>query len=252
MSGGPSKLYTDNDFAGVHHAQVVRNDDSDDPDSPGARVKVRFPWMPESMRDQSWWASICVPMVGDGFGTYTLPEVGDQVLVVFISGDVRQPVIIGGVWSEKDEPPETNEHASNDYRLIKSRSGHRLIMDDSDKVKIAISDYKNRNGMTFGQFDKGGSASRNATAADRPSGIAGSADPTQGFNLAAMEGGDTLNLWCPNGELEIEAEQNVEISAVEILEIKGGKSLEIESKQVEIASKSKSDYDAKPLRIGKG
>ncbi|MBT8493901.1 MAG: phage baseplate assembly protein V [Deltaproteobacteria bacterium] len=251
MSGGPSKLHTDNDFAGVYHAQVVRNDDADDPDSPGGRVKVRFPWLPESMRDQSWWASICVPMVGDEFGTYTLPEVKDQVLVVFIAGDIRQPVIIGGVWSEQDLPPENNEHETNDYRLIKSRSGHRLIMDDSDKVKIAITDYKNRNGITVGQLDKGGSSSPNATAADRPSGI-GSADPTEGFNLAAMEGGAKLNLWCPAGELDIKADEDVEISAVEILEIKGGQSLEIKAPKVDIASTAASDYDGTPLKIGKG
>ena len=90
------------------------------------------------------------------------------------------------------------------------------------------------------------------SAADRPSGIAGSADPTEGFNLCAMEGGATLNLWCPAGELDIKADEDVEISAVQILEIKGGQSLELKSKEVEIASTATSDYDGTPLKIGKG
>ena len=39
-------------------------------------------------------------------GFYSLPEVDDEVIVVFQQGDIRHPYIIGGLWNGKDEPPE--------------------------------------------------------------------------------------------------------------------------------------------------
>ena len=108
-AGGRQLRYADNLYCGVYYGQVIANDDSVEPGAPGSRVLVRFPWLPDSEQDRSYWAHLAVPMIGKEFGTYTCPEVKDQVMVVFIAGDIRQPVVIGGVWSDVDEPPETNE-----------------------------------------------------------------------------------------------------------------------------------------------
>ncbi len=40
-------------------------------------------------------------------GMYALPEVDDEVLVAFLQGDARQPVVLGSLWSGKDAPPRT-------------------------------------------------------------------------------------------------------------------------------------------------
>ena len=34
-----------------------------------------------------------------------LPEVNDEVLVTFIHGDMRVPVVLGGLWNGVDVPP---------------------------------------------------------------------------------------------------------------------------------------------------
>jgi uncharacterized protein involved in type VI secretion and phage assembly len=114
-----------------------------DPDAM-ARVRVKFPWL--SGTDESWWARIAVPMAGDNRGTYFLPEVDDEVLVTFEHGDIRFPFIIGAMWNGKQPPPTKNDNGKNDIRLIRSRCGHEIRLDDGDgKEKIEIKDKDGNN-----------------------------------------------------------------------------------------------------------
>ncbi len=124
---------------------VVTN--NKDPDNLG-RVKVKFPWLSDT--DESYWARIATPMAGKQRGIYFLPEVEDEVLVVFEQGDVRFPYIIGSLWNGKDTPPETNKNGKNDIRLIKSRSGHVIrLNDEKGKETIEIIDKNNNNSIKF-------------------------------------------------------------------------------------------------------
>lgn len=38
-----------------------------------------------------------------------MPEVEDEVVVLFEQGDVRFPYVIGGLWNAKDTPPDGDE-----------------------------------------------------------------------------------------------------------------------------------------------
>ena len=91
MSGLPDRVMQQalrgSKIRGVRLAIVVDNKDGDG--NPGYRVKLKFPWLNE--QDSSYWARIAVPMAGSGRGTYVLPEIDDQVLVVFEHGDVERP-----------------------------------------------------------------------------------------------------------------------------------------------------------------
>lgn len=109
-----------------------------DPDGVG-RIKVKFPWL--SSDDESPWARVMSLMAGEDRGIYFLPEVDDEVLVAFEHGDMAFPYILGGLWNAKDKPPEKNDDGENNKRLIKSRSGHLIVLDDTkDKEKITIQD----------------------------------------------------------------------------------------------------------------
>ena len=79
--------------------------DNKDPDGL-ARIRVSLPWQGES--GESFWARIAMPMTGNEFGSFFLPEVGDEVLVGFDRGDMSHPFIIGSLWSGRIPPPETN------------------------------------------------------------------------------------------------------------------------------------------------
>ncbi len=109
----------------------------DDPDSLG-RVKVRYPWLKDD--SESPWARIVSFMAGPSRGSVFRPETGDEVLVLFEHGDVRFPYVIGAVWNGKDAmPSERGGDRDNAVRLIKSRSGHKILLDDtsgSEKVTV--------------------------------------------------------------------------------------------------------------------
>ena len=42
---------------------------------------------------------------GNGYGSFFVPEVGDEVLVAFVQGDMRYPIILGGLYNGEDKPP---------------------------------------------------------------------------------------------------------------------------------------------------
>jgi len=105
---------------------VVTN--NQDPEGLG-RVRVVFPWLADS--DESWWARIAVPMAGPSMGTYFLPEIEDEVLVAFEQGDVRFPYVVGALWSKPVPPPADNADGENNLRLIRSRAGHTILLDDT-------------------------------------------------------------------------------------------------------------------------
>lgn len=128
---------------------VVTN--NQDPDGMG-RVKVKFPWLSDA--DESTWARVAAPMAGKERGFYFLPEVDDEVLVVFEHGDMRFPYVLGALWNGKDAPPAANDDGKNNIRVIKSRSGHVIRLTDEDgKEKIEIIDKSEKNSVVFDTAD---------------------------------------------------------------------------------------------------
>jgi uncharacterized protein involved in type VI secretion and phage assembly len=119
---------------------IVTN--NEDPDNLG-RVKVSFPWLTEG--EESAWARVVTPVAGAGRGLYWLPEVGDEVLLAFEHGDPDRPYVLGGLWNGRDTPP-TDAGDGRQQRVLKSRSGHLVRLDDSDGAeKIEIVDRSGDN-----------------------------------------------------------------------------------------------------------
>jgi len=102
--------------------------DNVDPEKLG-RVKLKFPTLPET--PESDWARLGMPMAGQERGWVTIPEVGDEVLVSFVHGDVNHAIVVGSLYNGKDTPPYANEDGKNNLRVFQSRSGHRVTFDDT-------------------------------------------------------------------------------------------------------------------------
>lgn len=115
---------------GVFPALVV---DIKDPDGQG-RVKITLPWSPDTGGSRyEVWARLATLMAGNNRGSWFVPDVNDEVLVAFESGDPRRPYVIGMVWNGRDAPPDSMDGAGNNYRkVLRSRNGVKLTLDDQD------------------------------------------------------------------------------------------------------------------------
>jgi uncharacterized protein involved in type VI secretion and phage assembly len=130
-----------------------------DPDNLG-RVKVTFPWLDDpSNGNESNWARIASPMAGKERGFFFLPEVNDEVLVAFEHGNPNHPYIVGVLWNGKDKPPEANSVAHTGegtiHRMLVTRSGHKVIFDDSNSKKsVTIIDATGEQSIFFDSVKK--------------------------------------------------------------------------------------------------
>ena len=175
---------------------VVTN--NEDPEGLG-RVKVKFPWL--SDEDESDWARIATLMAGKERGTYFLPEVDDEVLVAFERGDVRLPYVIGSLWNGKDLPPTTNEDGNNNLRVIKSRSGHVIRLNDEEGAEtIEIIDKTAKNSIVF-----------DAAA-----------------NTIAITTDGDITLSASQGKIQLEA-QNIEIKSSADTKVESGAGMEVKA-----------------------
>ena len=115
---------------GVYPALVS---DVKDPDGQG-RVKLTLPWSPDTGGERyEAWARVATLMGGNNRGSWFIPDVNDEVLVVFEGGDPRRPYCIGGLWNGSDSPPESMDGAGrNNRKVIRSRNGVKVTLDDSD------------------------------------------------------------------------------------------------------------------------
>ena len=134
------KKRSDSRIYGVVVGIVTNNKDTEKL----GRVKVKIPRL--SGEDESNWARVISFMAGKERGAFFLPEVDDEVLVAFEYGDINMPYVIGSLWNGKDVPPENNSDGKNNIRVIRSRSGHVITLDDSDgseQIKIMDKTQKN-------------------------------------------------------------------------------------------------------------
>jgi uncharacterized protein involved in type VI secretion and phage assembly len=107
-----------------------------DPDKEG-RIKVSYPWF-DGNGTPSEWARVCAVYGGNGFGTFFIPEEKTEVLIGFIHGDMRAPIILGNLYNGKDKPPSHRTKERNE-KLVRTKGGHEVLLDDSDgKLKVRI------------------------------------------------------------------------------------------------------------------
>jgi uncharacterized protein involved in type VI secretion and phage assembly len=107
--------------------------DIKDPDGQG-RVKITLPWSPDGGGSRyEAWARLATLMGGNNRGSWFIPDVNDEVLIVFEGGDPRRPYVIGGLWNGSDTPPDSMDGAGNNHRkVLRSRNGVKVTLDDTD------------------------------------------------------------------------------------------------------------------------
>lgn len=117
-------------FYGAYPA-LVR--DVRDPDGQG-RVKVALPWSPDGGGSSyEAWARLATMMAGGNRGSWFIPDVNDEVILIFLAGNPEMPCVIGAVWNGTDAGPATMDGSGKNYlKRIRSRNGVQVTLDDQD------------------------------------------------------------------------------------------------------------------------
>lgn len=125
-------------FSASYLAEVIS---VDDPESL-ARVQLRLLSADGiGAQDGPIWARVATPFAGSGRGAFMLPDVGDEVLVTFLQGDPRLPIVVGGLWNGRDTPPETLGGAGDriDRWTIVGKAGTRIAIVEESSGTATIS-----------------------------------------------------------------------------------------------------------------
>lgn len=110
---------------------VVTN--NSDPEKLG-RVRVKYPALDET--HEGWWARVVAPGSGASRGLFSLPQVGDEVLVVFEHEDDSHPYLLGSVFNGT-KTPGTVVESDGSFMLA---TPHHVTIQATEKAGITTGD----------------------------------------------------------------------------------------------------------------
>jgi uncharacterized protein involved in type VI secretion and phage assembly len=209
-----------------------------------ARVKVKYPTISEDL--ESHWARLVTPMAGAGRGFEFIPEVNDEVLVAFEYDDINKPYILGSLWNGQDKPPENSKDIAGNgkvqKRIIHSRSGHKIILDDTDGgEKISIVDKSGKNLIEIGSADD---------ALEVKAGKKVEIHTDDGHKIVLDSSGINIEAGSAK-DLKLKA-QNVKIEAAMGVDMKANTNVNIEGNMTAVKGKASMDLDGGAKLTAKG
>lgn len=104
-----------------------------------SRVQVTL-YGPDADGEAPLWARVAVPFAGANRGAFLIPDVGDEVLVVFLGDDSGAPVVIGSLWNGATDVPEQIGGSSVDRWTLTGKNGTRIaiVEESSGQEKVEI------------------------------------------------------------------------------------------------------------------
>jgi len=138
----------------LHLAKVTSVNDPDGLN----RVEIRLlSHSGSAQQDGTLWARVAVPCAGSGKGAFLIPDVDDEVVVSFINGDSRYPVVLGSLWNGNDPAPETLGGSGNgvDRWTLVGKAGTRIAIEEESAATATIK-FTTPNGVSGELTDSGG------------------------------------------------------------------------------------------------
>jgi uncharacterized protein involved in type VI secretion and phage assembly len=167
-----------------------------------ARVQVRvFNTDGATDQDAPVWARVAAPFGGSKRGGFFIPDVGDEVVVFYLAGDPRFPIVVGGLWNGNAKPPETlgGDGDSVDRWTITGKAGTRVAIVEESSGSPTIQ-FTTPGGLSGKMTDAGG----------------GSIEFTDssGTSVKIDSSGVTIN--APSAKVQITAASEVDINAPQV------------------------------------
>lgn len=110
------------------HIGTVKKIDAD----PGKQFRVLVLAPVIDNTGKGIWARLARPYASNNAGHVFYPEVGDEVLLAFLDGDPRYPVILGSVFSSSRKPPLPLDEKNTQKGIVTS-SQLKVLFDETKK-----------------------------------------------------------------------------------------------------------------------
>lgn len=213
----------DNRIFGVVVGIVEENNNKDYPGQVCVRIPVR-----DEQANVLRWAKVATLMAGKTWGSYIIPEVGDEVLLAFEQGNIEKPYVIGAIpkasssmltqgFDEKNkrkdiyfqngtkiQMEDDTENDGEKDRLTITTAGEKLVIQiDNEKERITLKDKGNKNSIVIKGLDDDGTIEIKAEKKIKMT----AGDIT--FTLNGDTGTSTLE----TGKYTCKADKNIELSA---------------------------------------
>lgn len=115
------------------------------------RVKVQFHWDREGKKDEesSCWMRVAHNMAGKKWGFFSLPRIGQEVVIDFLDGDPDRPLIVGSVYNGEQMPhyplPDEMTKSYIKTNSTKGGDGYNEVMfeDKKDDERLYLHAQKN-------------------------------------------------------------------------------------------------------------
>lgn len=162
-----------------------------DPDNQ-SRVQVRlFSFDGPADQDGPIWARVAVPFAGAGSGAFLLPDVGDEVLISFVQGDSRLPIVVGGLWNGAAQAPEQLGGDRTDRWSLVGKAGSRIAIVEETAASATIS-------------------------LETPAGVSATLSDTGGGQVEIRAAGNTITINSSGVSIQAAAKVSVQASQVEV------------------------------------
>ena len=193
------------------------------------------------------WASVAMPYAGADGGFFTMPEVGDEVLVAFLEGDPTRPVVIGSLYTKNESKVfgKLKEVDKNLGKGLLTKGGNKiLIQDEQGKETIVISTPDEKNYL---KLSMDGGAHVHLHTAGHMSLSCGSMSIDVGKDMKVTVGGDMVTqvkgdmAFSSEADGDFDADGDITVSGKEVevtgddkIELSvGGSSITLDSGQIE-------------------
>lgn len=227
------------------------------------RIKIQFPWDRLGTKDEnsSCWVRVVQQWTGNTWGAFSLPRIGDEVVVEFVNGDPDQPLVTGRVHNAERLPPDAlpAAQAKTVFRTRSTKGGdntnfHELSFDDTLGKELIYfhSEFdfqrivENNDTLKVG-FDKKSPGDRSVEVYNNESIKVGLGSGAGTYSLEAASG---ITLKCGDSQIQI-TQQGIVISAPAIT-IKATGDLTQQGATVTVKADSSAKVSAATLNLEGG
>ncbi len=137
-------------LAGAGVLQIGRVTDVRDPDNQG-RIEVELQALGEANAPRAW-CRVAVAFAGASHGAWLIPGVGDQVVLAFLGGDARTPVVLGSLWHGNATPAHADDNGEIKTWELRGRGQTRLTLTEATQSTIEL---ETSNGVKLTLKDQG-------------------------------------------------------------------------------------------------